>query len=220
MEDTELYHLRARMGTAASAPWERSTQGDKGDVMDVDGVKGNLPSGTAAPKSEATFPPAAIPAPDSPTLSVQLPSSPRSPVRRPELASPLGRKCEPSQAPAVGRAQYDQMTWDQLHEQCCQSAFRRKESEGVLETRLASVDAAEAKRIPNGGRGTGRPELCGRETRAGAGEGVANSDIPARQLGKTQLDGKRERAPAHGGAGLAWGRRTRAIVGRDIWRCA
>ena len=113
--DEELDPVRARVRTVASAPWEHSTQRDSGDVVDVDEHAGNFSSITDTQRSENRFLPAAMRAPDSPTLSVQVPSSPCPPARHPELESCLERKYEPSQAPVARRAQYDQLTWGRPH---------------------------------------------------------------------------------------------------------
>ena len=119
--------------------------------MDVDVEKESWTWSTGTPRCDDRYHPAAIPAPDSPTVSVDLPSSPRSPGRRPEWESSSDKECEPFRAPVAGRAQYDQLTWDQLHQQRSQRGFRRKESKEVVKTRLASTDAAEARHIPTGG---------------------------------------------------------------------
>ena len=38
------------------------------------------------------------------------------------------------------------MSWRQLHDQCSQRGYRKKESKAVLKTRLHTLDAAGAKR--------------------------------------------------------------------------
>ena len=65
------------MRTVGPAPWDTQGQLDMGGVMDVDGETGDLTSGTDTLTSEAKYPPEAAPAPDSPSLSVQVPPSPR-----------------------------------------------------------------------------------------------------------------------------------------------
>ena len=113
---------------------------------DVDGEDGNCTSSTGVPESEPGPKPEAIPVPDPPFLSVQLPSPRGSLEKRPDLVSPRDKICEPSQAPKVNRTRFDGMTCDQLHDECSQRAFRRKKLEAVLETRLTRMDAAEEKR--------------------------------------------------------------------------
>ena len=88
--------------------------------MDVDEDKGNYASSMGAPESGPGRNPAAI------SVPAQLPSSRGPPGRRPEWESPLNDKCEPPQAPHADRAQYDQLTWDQLHGQSSRGGFRRK----------------------------------------------------------------------------------------------
>ena len=67
-EDEELDPLQSRMRTVAPAPWEQSTQGDSGDVVDPDEHAGNLSSITDTQRSENRYLPAAMRAPDSPRL--------------------------------------------------------------------------------------------------------------------------------------------------------
>ena len=81
---------------------------------------------------------------------MQLPSPQRSLEKRPDLESALDKICEPSQAPKVNRTQYDEMASGQLHEDCSQRDFRRKESKAVLRPRLTKMDAAEEKRNSGG----------------------------------------------------------------------
>ena len=118
VEAAELDPLRARMRTAASALREQSAQRDMRDVTDVDEGERIWTSSTDTPRSEARYHPAATLVPDSPTLSVQLPSSSRSPVRRPESEPSFDGKYESSHVRVVGRAQRDQMSCGQLREQC------------------------------------------------------------------------------------------------------
>ena len=93
----------------------------------------------------------ATPAPNPPSLSVQVPSSPRPPLQHPALESSFGRNCEQPQAPVVDRTQYEKLTRGNLHDQCSQRGYRREESEEARKTQLASTDAPEAKRMPVGG---------------------------------------------------------------------
>ena len=114
---------------------------------------------------------------------MQLPSSSSSPVRRPEWASAFGKKCEPSQAPPAGRAQYDQLTWF--------PAMISTETK----TRLTSVGAAEEERNLKGSAMKDAPIYVGEGRGRAPGKGVKGSDIPAPLSGTTQAGGKRERAP-------------------------
>ena len=86
------------------------------------------------------------PVPDSPSLSVQLPL-PRDTLDIPQpLGSSFDRTRGPSQAPRADGAQYDELTWGQLHDQCSQRGCRREESKAVLTTRLTAMETAEANR--------------------------------------------------------------------------
>ena len=109
-------------------PGERGARRNMGDAMDMDEEIGNLTSSTDAPRSAARKPPAATPAPVSPTLSEQPPSPRRYPVRHPELES-FDRECERPQAPGVDRAQYDQM---KRGANFMNSAFREVSAERTL----------------------------------------------------------------------------------------
>ena len=80
------------------------------------------------------------------------------------------------------RTQYETLAWDQRHEQCSQGGDNREESKEVLKTRLAPMDAAEAKRIPVGGIDTNAAET---------------------------INGKRKRAPAQGAPTQAFGKTSR-----------
>ena len=74
--------------------------------MDVDGEDGNSVSSTGVPESEPGPKPGALPAPDSPSLSVQL-ASPHGSSGKHPFSDSFDKICEPSQAPKVNRTQYD-----------------------------------------------------------------------------------------------------------------
>ena len=110
--------LRARMRTDGPVPRETQGRQNMGDVLDADEEKGKCTPSTGAPESGQGRHPAAIPAPGPPSLSVQLPSPHDSPVKHPERESSFANKCEPYQAPFADRAQWDQLTRDQLNHHC------------------------------------------------------------------------------------------------------
>ena len=109
MDEDDLNLLHARVRATGSAPRQRRAQRYMGNVMDGDGEAGIWASSIGAPRSQNRYPPAAIPAPQSPTLPVQLPLSPSHLARRPEWESSVVKRCEQSQAPEVDRGQSDQL---------------------------------------------------------------------------------------------------------------
>ena len=74
VDDDELDPLHVRMRTVGPAPWEEQGQQTMGDATDADVEKGNFTSSAGTPESENGYRPAAVPAPEPPTLSAQLPS--------------------------------------------------------------------------------------------------------------------------------------------------
>ena len=114
--------------------------------MEVDREDGNYTSSTGTPGSDSGRRPGMIPVPDSPLRSVQLPSQRVPSNGHHHLESSFDKMCEPFQAPRAGRSQNDELTWGQLRDQRSQRGFRKEASKAVLKTRLATVDAAEAKR--------------------------------------------------------------------------
>ena len=90
--------------------------------------------------------PEMIPVPDSPSLSVQLPTKqPSKPNLHPPDSS-SERTCELPQVPRADGAQYEDLSWGQLHDRCSQRGRRKKASKAVLNARLSTMDAAEVKR--------------------------------------------------------------------------
>ena len=89
---------------------------------------------------------------------------PVSPVatRRDSLGIPqplefsFDRTCAPSDPPRADGAQYEELAWGQLRDQCSQQGYRLQESKAVFKTRLTTMDAAEAKRRKVG-NANGRP---------------------------------------------------------------
>ena len=86
------------------------------------------------------------------------------------------------------------MTWDQLQDQCSQRCSQK----AVSEARLAAMGAAGEKRHLKGSVLQDAP-VSSRGIRGPApGKVGVGSDIAAHLSGKTQADGKRERASARG----------------------
>ena len=126
--------MRERLRSAGPDFGSQQGPWDVDAGMDADRADGNRTSRTGTPDNKFGPNPAAVPAPDPTSLSVQLPS-PRGPSgKHQDWVSSHDKKCEPPQAPSVDRAQYDEMTWDQLHDQCSRRGFRRAESKAVLKT--------------------------------------------------------------------------------------
>ena len=192
VEDAELDPLRERFRRIGADLGTQPKQVDVEKDMDADREDGNYTSSTGTPGSDSGPKPEMVPAPDPPPLSVRF-LSPRVPSdTHPHLESSFEKTCWPSQAPRAEGAQYDEMTWGQLHDPCSQRGFRKREPKAVLKTRLTAMGAAEAKRsladatqdagkcerAPlRGVKGLGYsswysgPAFCGWDTRAGAREG-------------------------------------------------
>ena len=99
----------------------------------------------------------------------------------------------------MDRAQYDQSTWDQLHEQCFQRGFRGKKSNEVLKTRLAPMDSAGATRLASKGSVDKNTPIYADGVREGApAKGEMGPDIPTQSSGTTRLGGRRGRTLAQG----------------------
>ena len=103
--------------------------------MEVDREDGNSTSSTGFLEGGCSSQPEMIPAPDSPPLSVQLPTQQPSKMNLHPLESSSDRFCEPSQAPQAGWAQYEKSTWGQLRDQCSQRGYQEKESKAASKTR-------------------------------------------------------------------------------------
>ena len=101
MQGVELDPLQARTRPTDVAPWENGTLRNEGNEMDVDEEKGNTTSstGTLGDGSQASL--EAIPAPGLPSLSAQIPASPRPPTQHPAPEYSFGRKCGQSRAPEL-----------------------------------------------------------------------------------------------------------------------
>ena len=131
--------------------------------------------GGSAPPS-----PRVAPVPGSPTLSVQLASSPSPSVQIPPPASSSDENCSPSHAPLVDRGRSDHLLFDQIHESRERQGCGRKDWKKVSGTRLASMDADESKRAPTGGDATDTSvAVAGKRGRATVGV-ADNSDVPLR----------------------------------------
>ena len=84
----------------AGMPWEESSElvaPKTGQPQDNSGMQ---VSGSSSPVLKV------IPAPDSPTLPVQLPSSTPLSVQHPPPVSSFDKNCTPPQAPVVGHGKY------------------------------------------------------------------------------------------------------------------
>ena len=79
--------------------------------MEVEREDGNFTSITGMPGSDPGPQPEMIPAPDSLSLSAQLPSPRTSLEKRQHLESSVDKACAPPQAPRADGAQYDKLTW-------------------------------------------------------------------------------------------------------------
>ena len=133
--DEEVDPLKERLLTGGLELGNQQEPVGVAGSMDVDEEDGIDAAETGLPESDFGLKPGAMPAPDSPSLSEQLPS-PKSPVgRHPDLGPSHDKLCEASQPPKVNRTQYDEITRDQLHDERSQRGFRGKESEAVWKTR-------------------------------------------------------------------------------------
>ena len=91
-------------------------------------------------------PPRLIPAPHSPSLSAQLPPEPTLEDTG-HTSESLDRKFVPSRFPVCGSANYDQMSYRQLHKICKQRGYHDKDAKAVHKTRLVAMDAANRRTL-------------------------------------------------------------------------
>ena len=106
--ETRMRIWRARKFTGA--PWEGS--GDP-DAPCADVLRGNSEIRARGSSSDS---PMVIPLPDSPTLTVHLPSSSPLWVQLPPHVSSFDKNCAPSQPLVVGRGEYNHFSYHQIHE--------------------------------------------------------------------------------------------------------
>ena len=99
-------------------------------------------SGT--PGNEDGYHMAAMPAPDSPPLAVQLSSTPILSVRLPPSVPSFDKHCTPSRAPVANLGQYAHLSYDQMRERRKQRGYIRKDSKAEMKTHLAVVGAEES----------------------------------------------------------------------------
>ena len=192
-EEVDLPNARLRTGGLGLG--NQRGPADVDGNMDVDEDDRIDTSSTSDPEGGSGEIPEAIPAPDSLSLSVQHPPPRGSVERRLDPGSSFDKLRQPSQVPKVTRTQDDEMTRDQLRDECSQRGFWNKESNAVLQPSLTKMDAAGEKRNLERSASQDTP-VCGRGIRERApGNGVMGSDITRQSFGKAQLDGERERAP-------------------------
>ena len=109
--------------------------------------------------------PRLISVPDSPPLPAQLPPNSEVEDTGPALSS-SDRSCAPSQFPVTDTANYEQLSYRQLHELCEQRGYQGKNTKAVLRTRLAAMDAARKKPADGGLKDMDTPTMVlGRRTR-------------------------------------------------------
>ena len=167
-----------------AAPWGNINPGTNGGEMAAEGGKVDPAQTTGIPGGGSPSTVVAIRVRDSPSFSVQVSPSPSFFVQYPEPASSLAAEPSAVSAPVSGRTPYEALTWHRPHGRFTQGGYSRKDAKDVSETRLALIDAAEAKRIPLGGDGLDTPgTIAGRRERASAGE-VMEADTPAESLGE------------------------------------
>ena len=124
--EAELDPARVRPRQSESDPGYQLGQIDAEKDMEVDREDGNSTSSTGISRSGCSPQPEMIPVPDSPPLSAQLPTQQPSKMTLRHLESSLDRTCEPSQAPRADGAQYEKLTWGQIHVQRSRREYREK----------------------------------------------------------------------------------------------
>ena len=88
--------------------------------------------------------PRSIPVPDSPLHSAQTPAEPALGDAG-KTSAFFGRNCILSQSTVRGNANYDQLSYGQLHELCKQRGYHKKDDKAVRRTRLEAMAAAANK---------------------------------------------------------------------------
>ena len=146
MEEAELGPLRELFRRFGAYFGSQPRQVDVEKDVEADREDGNFISSTGAPESDLGPRPEMILVLDSPSLSGQLPSPRVTSDGHQPPESSSDKMCAPPQVPRADGTQYDEMTWVQLHDQCSQRCFRKKESKAVSKTPLAVMHYAEAGR--------------------------------------------------------------------------
>ena len=121
-----LHPARVRLGQSGSDLVDQLRQVGVEEDMEVGRDEGNCSLGTGAPEGGSDTRPDMKPVPASPPLSAQLPTPRQSAVIPQPAESPRGRKWEPSQVPWKDGAQYEELTWGQIHVQRSRREYREK----------------------------------------------------------------------------------------------
>ena len=111
--------LQVRAMSMRMVAWDTGTSQNERNEMDAGEEEGDTTSSTGATGVGPHTAPEATPVPDSPSLSAQAPSSPRSSKQLPAPWSSFGRNSEQYQAPVADRTQREE-----LHERCPQKGYR------------------------------------------------------------------------------------------------
>ena len=205
MEGAELDPAQVRFRKRETEPGNPLGQIDVERDMELDREDGKSSLSAGSPESGSCARPEMVPAPDSPLLSVQLPTS-RETLDIPQpLESSFDTKCAASQAPRADGAQYDELTRVHEKDQCSQRGYRKKESKAAWKTRLPTMDAAGAKRnMAEVARDGGKRE------RAPA-KGARVSDNPTKPA---DFCGERRAGAREWGEGLG---HSHSAIGFDLW---
>ena len=138
VHDAKLDPLRERFRRTRADLGGQPREADVEKDMEVDRENASFSSSTGTPERNSGIRPEMVPVPESPSLSIQLPSPQVPSDGHQHLVSSFDKTCVPSRASWADGTQLAKMTWGQLYDQCSQRGLRK--------TRLATIDAAEAKR--------------------------------------------------------------------------
>ena len=109
-EEDEVDPVRVRLHQGDSGLGDQLRQVEVEKDMEVDREDGNSTLRTGAPVSGCGPQPEMIPVPDSPTLSVQLPTPQQSTATPQPLEASFEGTCAPSQAPRADGPQNEELT--------------------------------------------------------------------------------------------------------------
>ena len=130
-EEDEVDPVRVRLHQGDSGLGDQLRQVEVEKDMEVDREDGNSTLRTGAPESGCGSQPEMIPAPDSPTLSVQLPTQQQSKVTSHPMEPSRARTRAPSQAPRADGTQHEKLSRGQLRDQCSLRGYQKKESKAA-----------------------------------------------------------------------------------------
>ena len=153
VKESEVVDQDGRVPCSTAEPWIGTWRTDKdgvqvnGDVdapeeLGSDGAGANVAPAQPQTRDDSMASPCLIPVPDSTTHGEDLELPPlENDVNDPSAS--FAKQCAPSQAPTMEGRQYDNLTYDELHNLCKSRGYCKKDAKTVLKTRLEAIDTVE-----------------------------------------------------------------------------